>query len=93
LAASSARAGAAPAHNEPVDRSARQLSSQALFWNVMKEMIGDFFLRIGAMKRPQVEEVLRLQKAGDARLFGVIAIEQGYVNESAVKRYLDTHED
>jgi hypothetical protein len=59
----------------------------------MKEMIGDFLLRIGAMKRPQVDEVLRQQKAGDARLFGVIAIELGYIKESAVKRYLDTHKD
>ncbi len=60
---------------------------------IMKEMIGDFLLRIGAMKRPQMDEVLRLQKAGDTRQFGVIAIELGYVNESAVKRYLDSHKD
>jgi hypothetical protein len=59
----------------------------------MREMIGDFLLRIGAMKRPQVEEVLRTQKAGDTRLFGVIAIELGYINESAVKRYLDSNKE
>jgi hypothetical protein len=58
----------------------------------MTEMIGDFLVRIGAMKRPQVEEVLRVQKAGDTRLFGVIAIELGYINETAVKRYLDAQE-
>jgi hypothetical protein len=55
----------------------------------MAERIGDFMMRIGAMKKNQVDEVLRLQKAGDTRQFGVIAIELGYVKEEAVKRYLD----
>jgi hypothetical protein len=54
----------------------------------MAEMIGDFMMRIGAMKKSQAEEVIRLQKGGDARQFGVIAIELGYVKEEAVKRYL-----
>jgi hypothetical protein len=55
----------------------------------MAERIGDFMMRIGAMKMNQVDEVLRLQKAGDTRQFGIIAIELGYVKEEAVKRYLD----
>jgi hypothetical protein len=56
----------------------------------MAERIGDFLLRIGAMKKSQVEEVLKAQKAGDSRSFGVIAIELGYVNEAAVKKFVDS---
>ncbi len=56
----------------------------------MAERIGDFLVRIGAMKKAQVEDVLRIQKAGDSRSFGVIAIELGYVNEAAVKKYVDS---
>ncbi len=56
----------------------------------MQEKMGDFLMRIGAMKKAQVDEVLRLQKAGDTRLFGVIAVELGHINESVVKSFLDS---
>ncbi len=56
---------------------------------VMADRIGDFLVKIGAMKSEQVEEVLRLQHAGDKRRFGEIAIELHYVNDDAVKRYVD----
>jgi hypothetical protein len=55
----------------------------------MTERIGDFLVRIGAMKSEQVEEVLRLQKAGDKRRFGEIAIELGYIRDDSIKRYVD----
>jgi hypothetical protein len=40
----------------------------------MTDRIGDFLVRIGVMKPDQVEEVLRLQQAGDKRRFGEIAV-------------------
>jgi hypothetical protein len=55
----------------------------------MTERIGDFLVRIGAMQLWQVEEVLKAQKAGDDRLFGEIAIEFHYINDEAIKRYVD----
>lgn len=55
----------------------------------MVERIGDFLVRIGSLKASQVEEVLRLQKAGDQRKFGDIALELGYIGDDAVKRYVD----
>jgi hypothetical protein len=55
----------------------------------MTERIGDFLVRIGAMKSEQVEEVLRLQKAGDKRRFGEIAVELGYIRDDSIKRYVD----
>ncbi len=55
----------------------------------MSEKIGEFLVRTGVMQRYQVEDVIRAQKAGDTRLFGEIAIEFGYINNDAIKRYLD----
>ncbi len=51
--------------------------------------IGDFMVSIGAMKAWQVQDVLLEQTLGDNRIFGEIAISLGYVNDAAVKRYID----
>ena len=54
----------------------------------MEERIGEALVRIGAMKTYQVEDVLRLQAGGDKRLFGEIAIELGYIDDAAIRKYL-----
>jgi len=56
----------------------------------MEERIGEGLMRIGAMKSYQVEDVLRIQKNGDKRLFGEIAIELGYIDDSAIRSYLES---
>lgn len=55
----------------------------------MEERIGEALVRIGAMTPEQVDQVLKLQRDGDNRLFGEIAIEQGFINDKAIKAYLD----
>jgi len=55
----------------------------------MTDRIGDFLVEIGAMKSWQVENVLRLQQAGDKRRFGEIAIELRYISDDSIKRYID----
>ena len=55
----------------------------------MEERIGEALVRIGAMTVEQVDQVLKLQQDGDNRLFGEIAIEQGFINDKAIKAYLD----
>ena len=56
----------------------------------MPERIGDFLLRIGAMNEDQVEEVLRIQREDEEpRMFGEIAVELGYIDDSALKKYID----
>jgi hypothetical protein len=55
----------------------------------MTDRIGEFLVRIRAMTAYHVEEVLRAQKAGDSRRFGEIAIERGYINDDAIRRYVD----
>ncbi len=58
----------------------------------MQERIGEFLVRIGAMKRYQVDDVVRAQQAGDRRMFGEIAIEFGYIDDAAIQRYLAAKE-
>ncbi len=55
----------------------------------MAERVGDFLVRIGAITTAQMAEVLRIQDAEEEpRLFGQIAIELGYIDDSAIQRYL-----
>ncbi|UCF98056.1 MAG: hypothetical protein JSV89_00620 [Spirochaetaceae bacterium] len=56
----------------------------------MEERIGEALVRIGAMIPEQVDQVLKLQQDGDKRLFGEIAIEQGFINDKAIRAYLDS---
>lgn len=52
------------------------------------QRIGEFLVRIGAMTKDQVDEVLAIQRERPDKLFGQIAIELGYVNDEAVDRYV-----
>ena len=53
------------------------------------ERIGEGLVRIRAMTQNQVDHVLKIQDGGDKRLFGEIAIEFGYIDDQAIKAYLD----
>lgn len=55
---------------------------------LIEEKIGEGLIRIGAMTRDQVENVLEQQKTGDKRLFGEIAVELGFVDIQAIINYL-----
>jgi hypothetical protein len=55
----------------------------------MSEKIGEFLKRIGVITEQQIREVLDLQKAGDSRLFGEIAVELGYINDEVLKKYIE----
>jgi hypothetical protein len=60
----------------------------------IEEKIGEGLVRIGAMTKEQVGEVLKLQKNGDKRLFGEIAVDLGFVDVEAIINYLkSTHKD
>ena len=52
------------------------------------EKIGDGLIRIGAIKKEAVDDVLSRQTAGDKRLFGEIAIDLGYIDDQAIMDYL-----
>jgi hypothetical protein len=54
----------------------------------MNDRIGEFLVKIGAMRSWQVEDVMRVQAAGDGRLFGEIAIELRYINDDALRKYI-----
>jgi hypothetical protein len=56
----------------------------------MSHKIGDFLVDIGAMNEIQVEEVLRVQREEEEpRMFGEIAIDLGYIDDSVLKKYID----
>ena len=55
----------------------------------MSEKIGEFLVRICVIRPAQVEDVLQAQKTGDNRLFGMIAIEFGYINDEVLKKYVE----
>ena len=54
----------------------------------MKERIGEFLVRIGAMTQAQCNEVLERQKIEPDRLFGEIGLELGYIDDKAIDTYL-----
>ena len=58
----------------------------------MAERIGDFLIRIGAITREQVDEVLRAQGEDDEdhlRMFGEIAVEKGYIDDEALRKFVE----
>jgi len=60
----------------------------------MKEMyqgekIGEFLVRIQAMTRAQMEEIIKLKEITPDKLFGQIAIEKGYIDDKAIDDYLE----
>jgi hypothetical protein len=56
---------------------------------MMTDRIGEFLVTIGAITEEQVQHVLRLQGGGDTRIFGEIALELGYLDDEAIKRYVE----
>ena len=56
---------------------------------VAKQKIGEFMASIEAMTYDQVHDVLSLQEKGDTRRFGDIALEKVYLEDNALKRYVD----
>jgi hypothetical protein len=55
------------------------------------ERIGELLVKIGALKKWQVDDILLAQRSGDARIFGELAIALGYIDDEALKRYVDFH--
>jgi hypothetical protein len=52
--------------------------------------IGEFLVSIDAMKPWQVDDVLLAQRKGDTRMFGEIAIALGYIDDDALRRYVES---
>ena len=57
----------------------------------MSEKIGETLVRIGAMAEQQVADILSLQKSGDERMFGEIAIEMRFIDDEVLASYLEIH--
>jgi hypothetical protein len=57
-----------------------------------EERIGEILVRIGALTPEQVEAILKQQKKEPDKIFGVIAIELGYINDEAIRKYVEEKE-
>jgi hypothetical protein len=55
-----------------------------------REKIGEFLVKIGAMKQWQVEDILVVQQSGDTRMFGELAIAFGYIDDKALMTYVES---
>ena len=56
----------------------------------MEEKIGEELVKIGAMTEDQVGEILKQQEMGNDSLFGIMALEAGYVDEKVLLDYLES---
>lgn len=54
------------------------------------DMIGEGLVRARLLTHHQVEEVLKIQRSGDERLFGEIAIDLSYMNDSSLTSYISS---
>ncbi|ORC38298.1 hypothetical protein [Marispirochaeta aestuarii] len=54
--------------------------------------IGQALVQQGELSREQVDQVLQMQKNGDKRLFGEIAVDMGYLDLLTVIRYLEAED-
>lgn len=55
----------------------------------MAARIGEFLLSAGRMTQDQVDRILQMQRQGDERRFGEIALALGFIDDDAVKRFVD----
>jgi len=55
-----------------------------------QEKIGEGLVRIGALTSEQCDQVISMQKAGDKRLFGEIAIDIGFIQFDVLIKYLSS---
>ncbi len=57
----------------------------------IEEKIGQALVRRDAIKQEEVDAVIKLQKTGDPRLFGEIAIDLGFLEVRDLIDYLRTN--
>lgn len=53
-----------------------------------QDRIGEFLVKIGAMTKEHRDQVLEIQALEPGKLFGTIAMEQGFVNDMAIDTFL-----
>jgi hypothetical protein len=54
------------------------------------DRIGEGLVRARLLTHDQVEEVLKIQRSGDERLFGEIAIDLAFMNDSSLTSYISS---
>ena len=52
--------------------------------------MGEGLARAGVLTSPQVEQILLIQRRDDERLFGEIAVDLRYTDDSTIREYLES---
>jgi len=52
------------------------------------ERLGEVLVRLGALSKEQVDDILKYQKDHPGMLFGRIAIQLGYITEEKLDKFL-----
>jgi hypothetical protein len=53
----------------------------------MAMRMGDYLVSVGVLTEKQVADIIRMQKEGDARKFGDIAVSLGYMDDGSIKKF------
>ena len=56
-----------------------------------QEKIGEFLVKIGVMQAWQVDDILLVQRSGDPSMFRELAIALGYIDDWALRQYVESH--
>ena len=51
--------------------------------------MGDYLVYIGVLTEAQISQVIQMQKDGDTRKFGELAVAKGFMEESAIRKFND----
>ena len=54
------------------------------------ELIGEGLVKMGVLTSAQVEQILTIQRRDDERLFGEIAVDLGYTEDTTIRDYLES---
>ncbi len=54
------------------------------------DLMGEGLIRGKFLTRDQVEEILKIQRIGDERLFGEIAIDLGFIGDSSLTAFISS---
>ena len=55
----------------------------------MAMKMGDYLVSVGVLSENQVNAIVKKQSSGDGRKFGEIAVSEGFMEESAIRRFND----
>ncbi len=57
-----------------------------------EKLIGEALVELGVMSQEHVNDILKKQEDGNDSLFGIMALESGYIEPEVLMEYLESKE-